>query len=37
MKGSWNMMKGQLKQRFGRFSQGKVDELWGRLQKALGK
>jgi uncharacterized protein YjbJ (UPF0337 family) len=37
MKGSWNVMKGKLKQHFGRFSQGKADEWWGRLQKTLGK
>ena len=37
MKGSWNVMKGKLKQHFGRFSRGKADELWGRLQKTLGK
>jgi uncharacterized protein YjbJ (UPF0337 family) len=37
MKGSWNVMKGKLKQHFGKFSQGKADEWWGRLQKTLGK
>jgi hypothetical protein len=33
MKDSCNVMKGKLKQHFGRFSQGKADALWGRLQK----
>ena len=37
MKGSWNVMKGKLKQHFGRFSQSKADELLGRIQKTLGK
>jgi uncharacterized protein YjbJ (UPF0337 family) len=37
IKGSWNELKGKLKQRFGKFSQGKTDELWGRLEKTLGK
>jgi uncharacterized protein YjbJ (UPF0337 family) len=37
MKGSWNVLKGKLKQRFGKFPQGKTDELLGRLQKTLGK
>ncbi|MGA8480655.1 MAG: hypothetical protein WB696_22050 [Chthoniobacterales bacterium] len=36
IKGSWNELKGKLKQRFG-IPQGKTDELWGRLQKTLGK
>jgi uncharacterized protein YjbJ (UPF0337 family) len=37
MKGSWNELKGKLKQHFGNASQGKADELWGRVQKTLGK
>jgi uncharacterized protein YjbJ (UPF0337 family) len=37
IKGSLNELKGKLKQHFGKFSQGKADELWGRLQKTLGK
>jgi uncharacterized protein YjbJ (UPF0337 family) len=37
IKGSWNDLKGKVKQRFGKFPQGKVDELWGRLQKTVGK
>jgi uncharacterized protein YjbJ (UPF0337 family) len=37
MKGSWNEMKGKLKQHFGKFPQGQADELWGQLQKTLGK
>jgi len=36
-KGTWNELKGKLKQRVGHFPQGKADELWGRLQKTLGK
>jgi uncharacterized protein YjbJ (UPF0337 family) len=44
MKGSWNEIKGKLKQQYGNltdddltFSEGKEDELLGRLQKKLGK
>jgi uncharacterized protein YjbJ (UPF0337 family) len=37
IKGSWNELKGKLRQRYGKYSAGKVDELWGRLQKTLGK
>jgi uncharacterized protein YjbJ (UPF0337 family) len=37
IKGSWNVLKGKFKQRFGKFSAGKLDELKGRLQKTLGK
>jgi uncharacterized protein YjbJ (UPF0337 family) len=44
MKGSWNEMKGKLKQKYGEltdddltYSEGKEDELYGRLQKRLGK
>ena len=37
IKGSWNELKGKFKQHFGKFPQGKADELWGRLQKTLGK
>jgi uncharacterized protein YjbJ (UPF0337 family) len=44
IKGSWNEMKGKLKQQFGHltdddltFADGKEDELLGRLQKKLGK
>jgi len=43
-KGSWNEIKGKLKQQFGNltdddltFADGKEDELLGRLQKKLGK
>ena len=43
-KGSWNEIKGKLKQSFGNltdddlvFAEGKDDELLGRLQKKLGK
>jgi uncharacterized protein YjbJ (UPF0337 family) len=44
IKGNWNEMKGKLKQKYGQltdddlvFSEGKEDELFGRLQKRLGK
>lgn len=43
-KGSWNEIKGKLKQKYGdltdddlTFAEGKEDELYGRLQKKLGK
>ncbi len=44
LKGSWNEMKGKLKQKYGQltdddlaFAEGKEDELYGRLQQKLGK
>ena len=44
LKGSWNEIKGKLKQKYGQltdqdltFAEGKEDELWGRLQKRLGR
>jgi uncharacterized protein YjbJ (UPF0337 family) len=44
IKGSWNEVKGKLKQQFGNltdddltFAEGKEDEMLGRLQKKLGK
>lgn len=44
MKGSWNELKGKLKQKYGQltdddlvFAEGKDDEMLGRLQKKLGK
>ena len=44
IKGSWNEVKGKLKQKYGQltdddlsFAEGKDDELLGRLQKKLGK
>jgi uncharacterized protein YjbJ (UPF0337 family) len=44
IKGSWNELKGKLKQQYGNltdddlvFSEGKEDELLGRLEKRLGK
>ena len=44
MKGSWNEVKGKLKQKYGQltdddlaFAEGKEDELLGRLQKKLGR
>ncbi len=43
-KGSWNEMKGKLKQKYGQltdddllFSEGKDDEMLGRLQSKLGQ
>jgi uncharacterized protein YjbJ (UPF0337 family) len=43
-KGSWNEVKGKLKQKYGQltdddlsFTEGKADELLGRLQQKLGK
>ena len=43
-KGNWNEVKGKLKQKFGQlsdddltYSEGRDDELIGRLQKKLGK
>jgi len=43
-KGSWNEVKGKLKQKYGQltdddltFAEGKDDELLGRLEKRLGK
>ena len=44
MQGSWNEIKGKLKQKYGQltdddltFAEGKEDELLGRLQKRLGR
>jgi uncharacterized protein YjbJ (UPF0337 family) len=44
LKGSWNEVKGKLKQKYGdltdddlTFAEGKEDELLGRIQKRLGK
>ncbi|HBJ87539.1 MAG TPA: hypothetical protein DDZ88_27515 [Verrucomicrobiales bacterium] len=44
IKGNWNQMKGKLKQKYAEltdddllYEQGKEDELYGRLQKRLGK
>jgi uncharacterized protein YjbJ (UPF0337 family) len=44
LKGNWNEVKGKLKQKYGQltdddltFSEGKEDELIGRIQKRLGK
>ena len=43
-KGTWNEIKGKLKQKYGEltdddltYAEGKEDELLGRLQKRLGK
>lgn len=44
LKGNWNVVKGKLKQNYGELTdddltyvEGKEDELYGRLQKKLGK
>jgi uncharacterized protein YjbJ (UPF0337 family) len=44
LKGSWNEIKGKLKQKYGdltdddlTFAEGKEDEMLGRLQKRLGR
>ena len=44
MKGTWNEIKGKLKQKYGQltdddlaFADGKEEELLGRLQKRLGR
>jgi uncharacterized protein YjbJ (UPF0337 family) len=44
IKGSWNEIKGKLKQKYGQltdddltFAEGKEEELLGRLQKRLGR
>jgi uncharacterized protein YjbJ (UPF0337 family) len=44
IKGNWNELKGKLKQKFGDltdddliYSEGREDEMLGRLQKRLGK
>jgi len=44
IKGQWNIVKGKLKQKYGdltdddlSYSEGKEDELLGKLQKATGK
>ena len=44
LKGSWNEVKGRLKQKYGHltdddlaFTEGKDDELLGRLQQKLGR
>jgi uncharacterized protein YjbJ (UPF0337 family) len=44
IEGNWNEIKGKLKQKYGEltdddltFAKGKEDEMYGRLQKKLGK
>ena len=44
VKGTWNEMKGKLKQKYGQltdddlaYSEGREDEMYGRLQQKLGK
>lgn len=44
IKGNWNEFKGKLKQKFADltdddllYEEGKEDEMWGKLQKKIGK
>jgi uncharacterized protein YjbJ (UPF0337 family) len=44
VKGTWNEIKGKLKQKYGqltdddlKYAEGKEDEMYGRLQQKLGK
>ena len=44
VKGTWNTVKGKLKQAYGnltdddlKYEEGKDDEFWGRVQKKTGK
>ncbi|NBL65278.1 CsbD family protein [Flavobacterium sp. NST-5] len=44
IKGNWNELKGKLKQKFADltdddllYEEGKEDEMWGRVQKKVGK
>ena len=44
VKGTWNEIKGKLKQKYGQltdddlaYTEGKEDEMYGRLQQKLGK
>lgn len=44
IKGNWNELKGKLKQKYAElteddllYEEGKDDELWGRIQKKIGK
>ena len=44
IKGNWNIIKGKLKQKYSELTdddlayvEGKENELWGRLQKKVGK
>ena len=44
IKGNWNELKGKLKQRYAEitdddllYEEGKEDEMWGKLEKKLGK
>ena len=44
LKGKWNEVKGKLKQQFADltdddllYEEGKEDEMWGKLQKKIGK
>ncbi|UZD23134.1 CsbD family protein [Algoriphagus halophytocola] len=44
IEGNWNIIKGKLKQQYAdltdddlNYTEGKEDELWGRIQKKVGK
>ena len=44
IKGNWNEMKGKLKQQYAEltdddlmYAEGKEDEMWGKIQKKVGK
>lgn len=44
IKGNWNELKGKLKQKYAEitdddlmYEEGKEDEMWGKLEKKLGK
>ena len=44
IKGNWNELKGKLKQEYGdltdddlTYEEGKEDEMWGRIEKKVGK
>ena len=44
IRGNWNEFKGRLKQEYGQltdddltYEEGREDEMWGRLEKKLGK
>lgn len=44
IKGNWNELKGKLKQKYGElteddlmYEEGKEDEMWGRIEKKVGK
>jgi len=44
LEGKWNQLMGKVKQKYAdlvdddlKFAEGKIEELWGRLQEKLGK